>query len=91
MPRHVEKLLMKYDPDEIVKAEDHLDTFYLHLQTLKVCYNGIACRLFPCTFDGREDVSYHNLPPNSIQNWRVFKRVFLEKFAEDKTPAMLLK
>ena len=34
MPRHAGKFLMKYDPDKVVKVEDHLDTFYLHLQTL---------------------------------------------------------
>jgi len=27
MPRHAEKLLMQYEPDRVVKAEDHLDTF----------------------------------------------------------------
>lgn len=31
VPRHVEKLFMKYDLDKIVKVEEHLDNFYLHL------------------------------------------------------------
>jgi len=31
MPRHLEKLLMKYDLDKSINAEDHLDNFYLHL------------------------------------------------------------
>lgn len=64
--RDVEKLLMKYDPKKIVKAEDHLDTFYLHLQTLEVRYNEFSCKLFPCALDGRAAVWCHNLPPNSI-------------------------
>lgn len=53
MPRHLKKILMKYDPYKRVKDEDHLDNFYLHLQTLEVCYNDVACRHFPCTLDGR--------------------------------------
>lgn len=61
-------LLMKYVPDITVKVEDHLDTFYLHLQTLEVCYDDVASRLFPCTFDGKVDVWYHIIPPNTIQN-----------------------
>lgn len=31
MPRHPKKLLMKYDPNKDIKAEDHLDNLYLHL------------------------------------------------------------
>lgn len=27
MSRHPEKLLTKYDPDKVVKVEDHLDNF----------------------------------------------------------------
>ena len=46
MPRHPEKLLMKYVPDNSIKAEDHLDNFYLHLQTLEVRYGDVACKLF---------------------------------------------
>lgn len=38
MSRHLEKLLTKYDPDKAVKAEDHLDKFYVHLQILEVRY-----------------------------------------------------
>jgi len=66
MPRHAEKFLTNYDPDRIVKAKDNTDTLYLHLQTLKVCYDEIACRLFPCTLDEREDVWYHILLIKSI-------------------------
>lgn len=58
---------------------------------LKVHYDDVACRLFPCTLDGREVVWYHSLPPNSIQNWKGFKQLFHEKFVDDKTAAMLLK
>lgn len=46
MKWHVEKLLTKYDPDKIVKVEDRLDNFYLHLLTLEVCYDGDPCRHF---------------------------------------------
>lgn len=51
----------------------------------------IHVECFHVTLDGRVVASYHNLLVNSIQNWAVFKRIFHEKFVEDKTPAMLLK
>lgn len=53
MPRHPEKLLTKYDPKKAAKEEDHLDNVYLHLQMLEVHYDDVACRIFPCTLDGR--------------------------------------
>jgi len=82
---------MKYDLDKLIKAKVHLDNFYLHLQMLEVHYANASCGLFPCTLDGRAYVWHHSLPTNSIQNWRGFKTLFLEKFADDKTPTMLLK
>lgn len=91
MPRHPKKLLMKYDPAKAVKVEDHLDNSYLYLQILEVRYDDVTCRLFPCTLDDRAIVWYNSLPPNSIQNWKGFKNLFLENFADDKTPSMLLK
>jgi len=90
MPRNSKNLSMKYDLDKIVKVEDHVDNFFLHLQKLEVRYNYVACRILPHTLDGREIVWYHNLPPKSIQNWRGFKKIFLVK-CDDKTLAMLLK
>lgn len=91
MPNCLKRILTKHDPDREVKAEDHLDNLYLQLQTLKVQYDDVACKLFPCTLDGREAVWYHNLPINSIHKWGMFKRMFLENFVDDKTPTMLLK
>lgn len=82
---------IKFDPDSMVKAEDHLDKFYLQLQNLEVCYDDVACILFACTLDGCAAAWYHNLPPKFIQSWFAFKHMFLEKFSNEKTPTMLLK
>ena len=91
MSKRAERMNINFDPDSIVKVEDHLDNFYLQLQTLEVWYDDIACRLFPCTLDSRAVAWCHSLPPNSIQNWGEFKCMFLEKFIDDKTPTMLLR
>jgi len=53
MPKHLEKLLSKIDPDKKTKIEDHLDDFYMHLQILEVRYDAVACRLFPFNLEGR--------------------------------------
>ena len=63
----------------------------MHLQMLKVRYDEVACRIFPCTLYGKAVVWYHILPLNSIQNWKGFKKLFPEKIVDDKTPSMLLK
>jgi len=91
MPSHVDNLLTKYGLEKIVKVENHLDNFYLHMQKLEVHYDDVSWKRFPCTLDGRPVVWYHNLPTNSIDNWRGFKKTFLQNFVKDKTPSMLLK
>lgn len=91
MPRNLEKLLMKYDPYKVVKAEDHLDNFYMNLQMLEVRYDDVADRIFPCTLDGRATVWYQTLPLNLIHNWRGFKKLVLEKFVDDKKLSMILR
>lgn len=55
-----------------------------------MCFDDFECRLFPYTLEGKASVGYHNLPPNSIHNSREFKHTFLEKFSNDKTPAIFL-
>ena len=35
MPKRAERINIKFNPDSTVKAEDHLDNFYLQLQTLR--------------------------------------------------------
>jgi len=68
MLKRVERMNIKFNSDSTVKAKDHLDNFYLQLQTLEVCYDDVACRLFPCTLDGHAATWYHSLPPKLIQN-----------------------
>jgi len=91
MPKRAKRLNIKFNSDSVVKAEDHLDNFYLQLKTLEVHYDDVECILFPCTLEGHVASWYHSLPPKSIQNWGSFKCMFLEKFVNDKTPTMLLK
>ena len=74
MPKRLEIMNIKFNLDRIVKAEDHLDNFYLQLQTLEVWYDDVACRLFPCTLDGHAAAWYHSLLAKSIQNWGAFKK-----------------
>lgn len=91
MPKHLEKLLSKFDPDKKVKVDDHLDDLYMHLRMLYVQYDDVDCRLFPFNLEGKASVWYHSMPVNSIHGWREFKKLFLEKFSNDKNLSMLLK
>ena len=91
LPNRAKRMNIKFNVDKTVKAEDHLDNFYLQLQTLEVRFDDVSCRLFPYTLDGHAARWYHILPPNSIYNLGAFKHMFLENFVDDKTPTMLLK
>ena len=91
MPRHMKTLLSIFDPYKNTKTQDHIDDLYMHLWMLEVRYEDVACRIFPFTLEGRAATWYQRLPVNLVHSWRDFKKLFLDKFADDKTPAMLLK
>jgi len=44
----------------------------------------------PYPLENEASTWYHSLLVGSITNWGDFKKAFLEKFAEEKTPSMLL-
>lgn len=90
MLKQEERMNIKFNLDSKVKVKYHLDNFYIHLQTLEVQHDNVACRFFPCTLDGHAVAWYGIVPPNSIKNWGASKCVFLKKFVDEKIPAMLL-
>lgn len=91
MPRHLEKLSSNVDPDNKTKVEDHIDDFYMHLRMLELRYGDFYYKIFHFTLEGRVTIWYHNMLVNLVHGWREFKKLFLEKFTDDKTLAMLLK
>ena len=89
LPKHSDKILPKFNPDDKEPAEVHIDKFMLAIQTLNVQHEDVVCRLFPLTFEGRASTWYFSLVQGSITNWEEFNKAFLDKFGEDKTPALL--
>lgn len=87
MSKWAKRMNIKFNPNSIVNIKDHLDKFYLQLQTPEVRYDDVACRLFPCTLDGHATAWYQILPMNSIHNWGAFKHIFLENFCQWQDPS----
>ena len=56
---------------------------------MNVQHEDVVCRLFPLTFEGKAVVWYFSLTQGSITSWSDFSQAFLNKFGEDKTPAVL--
>jgi hypothetical protein len=46
-PKHLEKLLRKFDPDKDVTPQDHIKQFMLSLRQIDVQHEYVVCRLFP--------------------------------------------
>ena len=57
---------------------------------MSVHIEDVVCRLFPYTFEGKAFPWCFSLPEGSITSWNQFHIVVLEKFGEDKTPAVLV-
>ncbi|CAF4463116.1 unnamed protein product, partial [Adineta steineri] len=52
LPKHPEKLLPKFHPDNDITPEDHIKQFMLSLRLLEVQHEDVVSRLFPDTFVG---------------------------------------
>ena len=51
-----------------------------------VIHEDIVCRLFPYTFEWKYSTWYFALESASINSWKQFKTLFLQKFGDDSTP-----
>ena len=49
-----EKSLPRFDPGEGISVDDHLQSFFLALESLAVEHEDVVCRLFPHTLKGKE-------------------------------------
>ena len=85
-------MLPKFDPNEKMLVDDHLQSFYLAIEGLRDGeYEDVVCRLFPHTLKGAAASWYFGLSANSILDWDTFKRIFRSKYATQKTHAALMK
>ena len=92
LPQAFDKRLPKFDPEERIAVDDHLQSFYLALEGLRAGeYEDVVCRLFPHTLKGAASAWYFSLPANSIPDWDTFEKVFRSKYTTQKTHASLMK
>jgi hypothetical protein len=89
-PKHPEKWLPKFDPDSKQCVEDHIKKFMLAIRLQSVEHEDVVCRLFPYTFEGNASTWYFAQQPHTIISWDKLKSCFLEKFGDDKFPAVLV-
>ena len=81
LPQAFDKLLPKFDPEERIAVDDHLQSFYLALEGLRAGeYEDVVCRLFPHTLKGTAASWYFSLPTNSIPDSDTFERSFRSKY-----------
>jgi hypothetical protein len=91
LPKHPEKWLPKFDPDEKQIAEDHIKKFMLAIRLRNVEHEDVVCRLFPYTFEGNASTWYFAQQPHTIVSSEKFESIFLEKFGDGKPPEVLVK
>ena len=54
LPRHPEKILPIFNPDEKQPVEEHLKQFKMKVRLLNVRHEDVICRLFPYTFTSKD-------------------------------------
>ena len=84
-------MLPNFDPSENILVDDHLQSFYLATEGLRVGeHEDVVCKLFPHTLKGEASSWYFALPANSIPDWDTFERIFRSKYAAQKIHAALM-
>ena len=68
LPINPEKWLPKYNLDDGLPAEEHLNNFMLAMNLNGVSHEYVVIKLFPYTFQGSAGSSYFSLPVGSIRN-----------------------
>ena len=70
LPKHPEKLLPKFDPDDDILPKNHIDKFMLAMNIMNVQHEDVACRLFYSTLQGNASSWFFNLPSRLITSWQ---------------------
>ena len=92
MPQNFDKALPKFEPNEEILVDDHLQSFYLALEGLQETeHEDVVCRLFSHTLKGKAASWYFSLQKNSITNWNTFERLFRNKYEIQTTHVALMK
>ena len=90
LPKHPEKLLLKFDHDNNVTPEDHIKQLLLSLRLLCVQHEDLVCRLFPYTFVAQASTWFFSLFVGSLASWQQFETSFLSQFGDDRTSGVLV-
>ena len=90
LPKHPEKLLLKFDPNNYVTPKDHIKQFMLSLRLLDVQHEDVVCKLFPYKFVGQASIWFFSLATGSIASWEQFETSFLNQLGDDRTSGVLV-
>ena len=89
LPAHPEKWLPKFNPDNGLPVEEHINNFIsINLNEVVEEYSLVI--LFPYTLQGLLGSRYFSLPSGSINSWVAFQEKFLTKFGDDRSMSTIL-
>ena len=70
LPKHLEKILPKFDPDKDILPKYHIKQFMLTLNLTNVQHEYVVCKLFCFTFEGKASSWFFRLTSRSITSWQ---------------------
>ena len=91
MPQNFDKSLPKFEPNEGIFVDDHLQSFYLDLEGLQAAdHEDVVCIFFHHTLKGKSASWYFSMQENSITNWNTFERLIRNKYGIQRTHGALM-
>lgn len=90
IPKHPERQLPNFNPDNGTYAEEYLNNFMLAISLNAIIEENVVSRLFPYSFVGTSTTWYFSLPTGSINTCNTFEEDLLKKIGDDKTTTTLI-
>jgi len=87
MPQKFDKQLPKFCSNNVVTAEEHIDSFYACFQNHPLNNDD---ELFAASLVEDARKWYNNLPDKSIKTWEALHDTFMKRWGTKRDPRLLL-
>ena len=84
MPQDYIKILPRFNGENEIDAQKHLETFYSFVDNFNVENLDVVLRLFMQSLDGEARKWFKTLADHSVTTWEIMEDNFLRKWGEKK-------
>lgn len=84
MPQDYLKLLPKFNGEDEISSQRHMETFFAFAENLNIEHLDVVLRLFVQSLDGKTEKWFKSLPDASNATWEELENSFTQIWGEKK-------